>query len=99
MNVNPRSFGSIEGNTGNFFLTIQKKDLWLIKNDLFLDSRINKDVKQLGKKWVKTYRNIVYHLTWDLYVDGNDYYEWKKEVSKTIWFERKNSEFLTIKGV
>jgi hypothetical protein len=97
MNVNPRVFGSIEGNTGGFFLTIQNKDLDFLCNNPFLDSDINRRVVESNRKWFKTNRNVVYHLTWDLYVDGNEYYEWKKEVAESIWFENKFSTFTVIK--
>jgi hypothetical protein len=36
---------------------------------------------------------LVYHLTWDLYVEGNEYFEYKKQVYDKIFFEEKQSNY------
>ena len=48
-------------------------------------------------RWFKTNKNIAYHLTWDLYYEGNEYFEWKKQVFDKIWFTEKHSNYKIIK--
>lgn len=94
---NTRQFDSIEGNTGGFLITIQNKHLFLIQNMLFVDSYLSHKVNKSGLRWYKTNKNLAYHLTWDLYIEGHPYYEWKKQVYNTIWFEEKFSEYKKIR--
>ena len=73
------------GKTGAHLLTFTNKTLFLIKNIHFIDTHIfNKAVKN-GGKYFKTTKNVAYHLTWDLYFDGNPYYENKKNNLVKIW--------------
>lgn len=93
------SFGSIQGHTGNFFLTIQHKDIELVrKNQIYLDSFLANTVNEMNRKWYKTNKNKVYHLTWDLYVEGNPYFEHKKQVYDKIWFKKYHSGYDIIKN-
>jgi sugar O-acyltransferase (sialic acid O-acetyltransferase NeuD family) len=80
-----KSFGCIYGNTGNFLLTIKRENIDIIENIHYIDTYINSRVLNLGKIWVKTNKNLGYHLTWDSYIDDNPYYEWKKAVYPSIW--------------
>lgn len=89
MVLNQKTFGCVHGNTGNFLLTIKKENLHIIENIHYIDSNINNRILMLGKLWVKTNKNLGYHLTWDSYLDDNPYYEWKKEAYPSIWYETK----------
>ena len=80
-----KSFGCVEGSTSGYLMTIRKKDLHLFENIHFIDSNILDRINNMGLAWYKTNKNLVYHLTWDLYVEGNEYFEWKKQVYPQIW--------------
>jgi hypothetical protein len=78
---------SVSGRTGGYLLTFNNKTLFLIKNIHFIDTNIFNNAKQNGGECFRTTKNVAYHLTWDLYFDGNYYYEWKKENLTQIWSE------------
>jgi hypothetical protein len=86
----------IECDTGIHLMTIKRKDFWIIENVNFLDSTLISNVKKNKKKWVKTLINKAYHLTWDLYYDGNEYFEYKK--NNNIWNNKKNSNYKILKN-
>jgi hypothetical protein len=91
---NKALFGSIQGHTGNFFITVKHQDINLFRlNKLYLDSFLAETVNSLNRTWYKVNRNKVYHLTWDLYVEGNPYFEFKKQVFNTIWFKEHHSGY------
>lgn len=95
---NESLFGSIEGHTGNFFITVKHQDIALLKQcKLYLDSFLAETVNSMNKKWFKVNKNKVYHLTWDLYFNGNPYYEFKKQVFDKIWFKEHFSGYNVIK--
>ena len=95
---NKALFGSVQGHTGNFFITIKNQDLGLLtQNKLYLDSFLAETVNTMNKRWFKVNRNKVYHLTWDLYFDGNPYFEFKKQVFDKIWFKERASGYDAIK--
>lgn len=73
------------GKTGGYLLTFTNKTLFLIKNIHFIDTNIFNNVVKNGGKYFKTTKNVAYHLTWDLYFDGNPYYENKKNNLVEIW--------------
>lgn len=87
----------IDGNTGNFLLTFKNQNLNLFDDIIYVDSFIANKINSKGLRWLKTTKNFAYHETWDLYREGNPYYEFKKQVFDKIWFERKNSSFTKIK--
>ena len=91
-------FGSIQGHTGNFFITIKQQDINLVRqNKIYLDSFLAESVNAMNRTWFKVNRNKVYHLTWDLYYDGNPYFEFKKEVFNKIWFKEHHSGYDILK--
>jgi hypothetical protein len=94
--LNEREFGSIEGITGGFLITIQNKHLDAIRGYLFVDNYLANKVNEMQGRWFKTNKNIAYHLTWDLYYEGNEYFEWKKQIFDKIWFTEKQSNFKII---
>jgi hypothetical protein len=97
-NCNTELFGSIQGHTGNFFVTIKHEEIGILKkNKLYLDSFLAKSVNAMNKTWFKVNRNKVYHLTWDLYYNGNPYFEFKKQVFDKIWFKEHYSSYDVIK--
>lgn len=73
------------GRTGCYLLTFNKKTLFLIKDIHFIDTNIFNNAVKHGGKCFKTTKNLAYHLTWDLYFDGNPYYENKKNNLVEIW--------------
>lgn len=95
--LNQREFGSIEGITGAFLITIQNKHLDAIRGYLFVDSYLADKVNKMQGRWFKTNKNLAYHLTWDLYYEGNEYFEWKKQVFDKIWFVEKKCNYKIIK--
>lgn len=84
-------FGCYEGHTAGNLITIKKENLPLFENIHFGDTHLRGRTKLWGKKWYKTNKYIAYHLTWDVYVKGNEYYKWKISVVDTIW--RMGGEF------
>jgi hypothetical protein len=95
---NKALFGSTQGHTGNFFITIKHEDINLLRmNKLYLDSFLAESVNALNRSWFKVNRNKVYHLTWDLYYEGNPYFEFKKQVADKIWFKEHQSGYDILK--
>lgn len=66
-----------EQRCGIHFLTLKSNNLHLVEDTRFIDHMLADRIKLHNKKWVKTIKNKAYHLTWDLYTPGNNYYEWK----------------------
>jgi hypothetical protein len=89
-------YGHIQKWTGNILLTLKKQDLYIVKDIHYVDTNIHKRVREHNKKWVATNKNLVYHITWDHYVEGNEYYEWKKKVYPQIWTDERTSEYRRI---
>jgi hypothetical protein len=83
-------------NTGNTLLTIKNENLFLIQKIYYIDTFIKNRMVQSGGIWVCTTRNVVYHLTWDLYIDGEPYYEWKKLAYPQIWSDQKICDYKII---
>jgi hypothetical protein len=84
--------------TGHYFVTYKNADLeHIFKIPIYSDGSIYSTMMHLGRKWYKTTKNISYHMSWDSYYDGNPYYEWKKSMKKTLWREKKYSDFRIIK--
>lgn len=81
-NIKP---ASTFGRTGCYLLTFSNKTLFLIKDIHFIDTNIFNKANENGGKTFKTTKNLAYHLTWDLYFDGNPYYENKKNNLVEIW--------------
>jgi hypothetical protein len=80
------------GQTGGYLLTFTNKTLFLIKDIHFIDTNICKNAVRNGGKCFKTTKNVAYHLTWDLYFEGNPYYENKKNNLVEIW-SRSDEDF------
>jgi len=87
----------VVGHTGNFLLTVKNENLSIFDNIIYVDSYIAQEVSQRGKLWVHTTKNLAYHETWDLYRDGNPYFEYKKQVFDKIWFKEQFSNYKKIK--
>ena len=101
MRTNTNEFGSkyspIGLTTGHYFVTYKNADLKYIFNiPLYSDGSIYATAMNLNREWHKTNKNIAYHFTWDLYYDGNPYYEWKKANKGTLWKYVKESDFRVI---
>lgn len=75
----------IEGYTGIHYLTIKNENLNFFDNTHFLDVNLHLKCKKWKKKWVKTLNNKVYHLTWDIYITGNEYFEFKLKNHSNLW--------------
>lgn len=93
MYVDKENAGVNVGHTANNLVTLKKENLFLLKDIYYLDSNIKRKIEILNKKWVHTNKNIAYHLTWDLYRPGNDYYEFKVKNYRNIWHIKKESNY------
>lgn len=86
----------IECDTGVQLMTLRREGLPLIlKSEKFLDGEFQKILRRDFKKWVKTKKSKAKHLTWDLYVKGSPYYEFKM-ANRNIFSENKKSEFVEL---
>lgn len=85
----------IECRTGIHLCTIKKQNLHLL-NGTFIDSQIAQRVYRESGAWAKTKKNKAIHLTWDLYVEGNEYFNLKKNTTD-IWSHKKISNYKKIK--
>jgi hypothetical protein len=74
----------IDVNSGIHFMTMKNKTYKLLEDLYFLDSTLSSKIRNEGLRWVTTINNEVIHLTWDLYYDGNSYYEFKKN-NRKLW--------------
>jgi hypothetical protein len=63
---------------------MKNKTYKLLEDLYFLDGTLSSGIRKEGLKWVTTINNEVTHLTWDLYYDGNSYYEFKKN-NRKLW--------------
>jgi hypothetical protein len=71
--------------SANNFVTIRKQHLIHLLDIHYIDTTIYHKATSLNMRWAQTVRNSSYHLTWDKYIDGHPYYEWKKKVINHIW--------------
>ena len=85
--------GGTEMHTGGYLMTVKKENLKYLVVDNFLDSNIKGQIYADKKLWIRSKYSDLYHLTWDLYIDGNPYYEWKKSVYPAIWTQPKTSKY------
>jgi len=85
----------IECDTGVHLCTMKKENLHLLLGT-FIDQHIRARTRNSNLKWVKTKKNKAIHLTWNLYVDGNPYYEYKKLNTSIIWNHLNTSEYKVI---
>ena len=68
-----------------YLLTIKNCDLDILyARSIFVDGELLSVVYNRGQKWVKTIQSKAVHLTWDLYVPGNSYYDFKLQ-NPNIW--------------
>lgn len=82
------------GITSACFLTFKTSNIEFLKQIHFIDTNIHKKVNQIGGIWLVSQKNQTYHLTWDLYVEGNPYYEWKKQVINDIWKPKPECDYI-----
>lgn len=87
----------IEVGSGIHMMTLNQKNLNLIKNVRFLDQNLIRIFKENNLKWVTTKENDVIHLTWDLYYPDNDYYKFKINNNSTLWTSNKICEYNILK--
>ncbi len=68
----------IECQTGAHLMTLKNKNLDILFNaPKALDNAFRMACASKRLKWVKTKRSKAYHLTWDYYHKGNEYYEFR----------------------
>jgi hypothetical protein len=85
---------SIFGKTGNYLLTFNKNSFNILNDIHYIDTNIYKKINDNSGNYYRTNKNLVYHLTWDLYFDGNNYYEFKKNNIDEIWsFKSENFNY------
>jgi hypothetical protein len=61
-----------------------------------MDTIIYQSVLKRHGIWARTLTNKAYHLTWDYYVEGNEYLEWKLKNQWTLGSHNKKSEYIKI---
>lgn len=84
----------IEVRTGIHLMTFKNENIWIIKDVKFLDGMLFTRVIAKNKKWVKTIKNKAYHLTWDLYYENNDYFNYKKKLTHSeLWLHDEKSDY------
>jgi hypothetical protein len=88
--------GGICSYSANNLITFKRSTLPLIQDIYYLDTNIRKLVQSKKASWQVAQYSLAYHLTWDEYVDGNPYYEWKKKVISTIWEIKEDSNYKKI---
>lgn len=93
MRFRAAEFGCHEGHTAGNLMTIKKEDLPIFENIHFQDIHIYNRVMLWNRKWYRTNKHLAYHLTWDLYREGNEYYKWKKSVYPAIWSRTGNFKY------
>lgn len=84
-------------NTGIYFMTLKQKNYHLIKNIKFKDHIMCLTVRGNGLKWAATKQNQVVHLTWDLYYEGSEYYNFKIKNLGIIWSHSERCDYEIIK--
>jgi hypothetical protein len=89
----------IECPSGIHLMTIKIENIdFLYQKWGFRDITIKDYVYSKGYKWVTTKINKAYHLTWDLYYEGNPYYDDKmKQLRRRLWKHSRWSPYLEIK--
>lgn len=88
--------GYLEGFTGVHFLTIKSENLSFFKDIHFLDVNLHLRCKRWKKRWAKTLNNKVYHLTWDIYIAGNEYFEFKLKNYDNLWNHKAVCDYKVI---
>jgi hypothetical protein len=96
MKIRPVSLGGTCSHSANNMITFHKSTLPLIQSIYYLDSNIKRLVQSKQSSWQVAHYSFAYHLTWDLYVSGNPYYEWKKKVISTVWKIEEHSNYRKI---
>jgi len=70
----------VECQTGSHLLTLKRENLDILAGaPKAIDGCFRAMCAAKGLCWVKTKVNKAYHLTWDYYVKGNPYYEFRKK--------------------
>jgi len=70
----------IECPTGAHFMTMKIGNLPILTTPAkSIDGSFRYQCALMGLKWAKTRFNKVKHLTWDYYVQGHEYYEFRKK--------------------
>ena len=85
------------GNSGTHLLTVKNNNFDVIfENNAIMDTIIYQSVLKRHGIWARTLTNKAYHLTWDYYVEGNEYLEWKLKNQWTLGSHNKKSEYIKI---
>lgn len=66
-------------------VTLKVRDIHILKSERYQDIYILEEVNRMGGLWIRTNRNLAYHLTWDHYMAQDEYYKWKISVYPGIW--------------
>lgn len=83
--------------TGTHMMTFKKENFFIfLELENMLDNLVHKNVESYGGVSAVTIINKSKHLTWDYYLDGNEYYEWKLKNPWVLGLHTKNS---TIKKI
>ena len=77
--------------TGMHMVTFKKSSIDILLNGRVVDTVLCHKVKNNKKLWVSTIHNKATHLTWDLYSQKTDYYDYKKTKIKNGLIQNINN--------
>lgn len=97
MSINDTPMGYHISPNGFYMVTLKRENLSIVEGIHIIDSYLLKRLRDLKKHWVCCNKNISYHLTWDLYIPGNEYYNFKIKNIKNIWLPKPPVDYLKIK--
>jgi len=87
----------INVNTGVHFMTMKQKNYSLLYGTKFIDTLMVSLIRSKNLKWVSTKENKSIHLTWDLYYQGNEYYNFKIERGlESLWSHNETSDYIIL---
>jgi hypothetical protein len=87
----------INVNTGVHFMTMKQKNYSLLYGTKFKDTLMVSLIRSKNLKWVSTKENKSIHLTWDLYYQGNEYYNFKIERGlESLWSHNETSDYIIL---
>jgi hypothetical protein len=77
-------------------MTLQKKDLYILESIYYYDGNIRNKVRDVGKQWYITTKNLTYCLTCDISYAGHPYFDWKRSVGYAIWQITEEANYIEI---
>lgn len=87
----------MESWSGAHMMTFKKDNYQMFFNTTKLfDTNVHRNIRKSNGVSAVTLKNKGLHLTWDYYIDGNEYFEWKKNNSWVLNPHDKKTEMKKI---